>query len=116
MNIEEYRDYCVSKAAVTEHFPFDQRTLVFKVAGKMFALCDVEDFDGINLKCDPERAVELREKFEGIKPGYHMSKIHWNTVATDGSVSDKLIRELIDHSYDLIVTSLPKKTRVEFSL
>ncbi len=116
MNIESYREYCISKAAVTEHFPFDNRTLVFKVAGKMFALCDVEEFGSINLKCDPERAVELREKYDGIQPGYHMSKVHWNTVSTAGDISDKLITELIDHSYALIVSSLTKKIKQEFSL
>ncbi len=113
MNIEDYRDYCLAKPGVTEHFPFDNRTLVFKVGGKMFALCDVDDFDGINLKCEPQRAIELREGYSGIKPGYHMSKIHWNTVAVDADVNDKLLRELIDHSYDLVFNSLTKKLREE---
>lgn len=81
----------------------------------MFALVDVEDPSGINLKCDPEKAIELRERFDGIQPGYHMSKKHWNTVSLDGSVDDSLIKELIVHSYDLVVSSLPKKLRDELT-
>lgn len=114
MNIEFYREYCIAKPGVTEHFPFDENTLVFKVMGKMFALADVEEFVSVNLKCDPEEAVRLRELFEGIMPGYHMNKKHWNTVLTDGSVPDKKILELIDHSYDLIVDGLPKKLKEEW--
>lgn len=76
--------------------------MVFKVNGKMFALTNVETFDGINLKCDPEKAVQLREQYDAVQPGYHMNKKHWNTVEMDGSVSDKLVREWIDHSYDLV--------------
>lgn len=117
MNIEEYRSYCIAKKAVTESFPFDNNTLVFKVASKMFALVDVDLFTSINLKCDPERAIQLRERYDGsIIPGYHMNKQHWNTVLMDGRVGDKLIFELIDHSYDLIVASLPKKLKQEFDL
>lgn len=114
MNIEAYRDYCIAKPGVTEHFPFDDKVLVFKVMNKMFALCDVNTFDSINLKCDPERAIELRAEYPGIIPGYHMSKVHWNTLQMDGSLSDKLILELIDHSYELIVKSLPKKVQKEW--
>lgn len=113
MNIEELRDYCIQKKGVTEDFPFDKNTLVFKVMGKMFALVDVENFDFINLKSDPEKAVELREKYEGIKPGYHMSKVHWNSVYVNTDVSDKLVLELIDDSYDLVVNSLTKKLKEE---
>jgi predicted DNA-binding protein (MmcQ/YjbR family) len=113
MNIEQYRDYCVSKKGVTESFPFDEKTLVFKVMNKMFALTSVETFEYVNLKCDPEKAIELREAFEGITPGYHMSKKHWNSVSTTGDVSDKLISELIDDSYRLIVGSLTKKLQKE---
>lgn len=116
MNIEEYRDYCIRKPGVTEGFPFDESTLVFKVMGKMFALTDVDRFESINLKCDPERAIQLRESNPGIVPGYHMNKQHWNTVLMDGSVSDKLAYELIDHSYDLVVQSLPKKLKHELDL
>lgn len=116
MHIEEFRDYCLSKKHVTEHFPFDETTLVFKVCNKMFALTGLErkPFQ-VNLKCDPERAIELREAYEAtIIPGYHMSKKHWNTVICDGSFSNEFLKELIDHSYDLIVKSLPKKLRVTF--
>jgi predicted DNA-binding protein (MmcQ/YjbR family) len=113
MDIEQYRDYCIAKPGVTEEFPFDINTLVFKVMGKMFALTDVDEFSSINLKCDPERSASLRESNPGITGGYHMSKLHWNTVATDGSVSDPLIIELIDHSYELVVKGLTKKLREE---
>ena len=109
MNIEEYHDYCLSKPGVTVEFPFDQRTLVFKVVGKMFALTDVDEFISINLKCDPEKSIELREMYSGIIEGFHMSKKHWNTVLTDGSIDDPLLIELIDHSYELVVAGLPKK-------
>jgi predicted DNA-binding protein (MmcQ/YjbR family) len=111
MNIEEYRGYCISKKGVTESFPFDEKTLVFKVGNKMFALCDVDSFSFINLKSDPEYAVELRETFSGIKPGYHMSKKHWNSVYVGDDVPDKMIYELIDQSYELIFNSLPKRLR-----
>lgn len=111
MDIESYRNYCIGKKGVTESFPFDNKTLVFKVGGKMFALADIEEFNGINLKCDPERAVQLRESYTGIEPGYHMSKVHWNTVRPNMDVDDRLIYELIDESYNLIVGSLPLKVR-----
>lgn len=112
MNVEEFRIYCLSKAHVTEEFPFDESTLVFKVAGKMFALTGLNDPEfKVNLKCDPERSAELREHYESIRPGWHMDKLHWNTVHVDGSFSDQFFLELVDHSYDLIVQSLPKKIR-----
>jgi predicted DNA-binding protein (MmcQ/YjbR family) len=111
LNIENFRDYCIRKKGVTEEFPFDNNTLVFKVMGKLFALASVEEFDGINLKGDPEENAQLREKYDGIQPGYHMNKKHWNTVLTDGSVNDKLIKEMIDKSYGLVVAGLPKKDR-----
>lgn len=113
MNIEEYRDYCLQKKGVSEEFPFDADILVFKVGGKIFALTDVNSFASINLKCDPEKAVELREQFPEVRPGYHMNKKHWNTVDVNGSLSDKQIKEWIDHSYQLVVQSLPAKTRKE---
>jgi len=113
MNIEEFRDYCLLKNGVTEEFPFDSDTLVFKVFGKMFALTDVNSFSSINLKCDPEKAVELREQFPEVRPGYHMNKKHWNTVDVNGSLSDKQIKAWIDDSYTLVVQSLPAKTRKE---
>ncbi len=112
MNIEEYRIYCLSKPGVTESFPFDEVTLVFKVMSKMFALTSVkgEDFT-VNLKCDPDRAIELREEYPEVQPGYHMSKKHWNTIDFEGSLDDKFLMELIDHSYDLVVKGLKKSER-----
>lgn len=109
MNIEDIREYCISKKGVTESFPFDESTLVFKVMNKMFALTDLVDDLSINLKCDPEWAIELREKHTAILPGYHMNKNHWNTVKIDGSLSWPFICKLIDHSYDLVVNKLPRK-------
>ena len=111
MNIETFREYCLNKPGTSEGFPFDQKTLVFKVAEKMFALTNVDLFESVNLKCDPEYAIELRETFQGIKPGYHMSKKHWNTVSSESDVPDKLILELVDQSYDLVVKSLTKRVR-----
>jgi len=116
MNVEQFREYCLIKEQVTEHFPFDEHTLVFKVAGKMFALCGLERIPfQINLKCDPERSEELRAEYDGfIIPGYHMSKKHWNTVFVQ-QLSPELVTDLIDHSYELVVKSLPKKVRETFS-
>ncbi|QOD60335.1 MmcQ/YjbR family DNA-binding protein [Polaribacter haliotis] len=118
MHIEQLRDFCIAKKGVTEHFPFDDVTLVFKVMGKMFALVGLERWEKgetkINLKCNPEKAEELRGEYEGIEPGFHMSKKHWNTVIINSSdVSDDLVRELINHSYDLIVRGLSKKLQAE---
>lgn len=115
MNIEDFREYCLLKPGVTESFPFDETTLVFKVYGKMFALTDLVDEFSINLKCDPEKAIALREQFPAVNPGYHMSKKHWNTIAVDGSMNDQLLYELIDHSYDLVVKSLPMKIQKSLS-
>ena len=111
MTLEDLQAYCGKKAAVTWDTPFGPDVLVFRVMGKMFALAPIEMFGTVNLKCDPERAIELRERYEGIIPGYHMNKQHWNTVDTTGSVPQKLIRELVDHSYELVKASLPKKVR-----
>ena len=111
MTLEAFRAHCLAKAGFSEDFPFGPETLVFRVAGKIFALMDADTFVSVNLKCDPEKAIELRERFEGIQPGYHMNKQHWNTVVTDGSVPGKLLLELADHSYDLVRASLPKKLR-----
>ena len=116
MNIEELREYCVSKPGVTEEFPFDEVTLVFKVMGKMFALTNLDGDWSLALKCDPDRAIELREQYPAIQPGYHMSKVHWNTVMMDGSLTAKLILEMIDHSYDLVVAKLPGKTKLELAI
>lgn len=113
LNIEEFREYCLAKPFVSEGFPFDESTLVFKVGGKMFALTGVDTFQYVNLKCDPERAVELRETFNGVKPGYHMSKKHWNSVSTHADVPEKLLLELVDHSYELVFNSLTKKVQNE---
>jgi len=113
MNIEEFREYCLKKKGVTEEFPFDEYTLVFKVKGKMFALTNLEGDWNLALKCDPERANELREQHSSIRPGYHMNKVHWNTVLMDGSLNERLVLELIDHSYDLVVAKLPAKLKNE---
>jgi predicted DNA-binding protein (MmcQ/YjbR family) len=116
MNIEQLRDYCLSKEEVTEHFPFDEVTLVFKVLGKMFALVPLEKWDkgldSISLKCDPDYALELRAEYESIDAGWHMSKKHWNTVYIhQAELSSKFIAELINHSYDMVVKNMPKKLR-----
>ena len=112
MNVEEIRDYCLSKKAVTESTPFDDVTLVFKVAGKMFAMIPLDETRlSITLKCDPEKAVALREKYPAVNPGYHTSKKHWNTISIDGSVDRLLILEWIDHSWDMVVKGLTKKQR-----
>lgn len=114
MNIEELRMYMLSKKAVSESFPFDNNTLVFKVATKMFALLPLEKSElSVNLKCDPERAIELRESYSCVTAGFHMSKKHWNTIVLNGELSNDEIRELIDHSYDLVFSNLTKKTQSE---
>jgi predicted DNA-binding protein (MmcQ/YjbR family) len=112
MNIEEIREHCLAKPGVTEGFPFGEDVLVFKVMNKMFALSGLEgDPPYVNLKCDPERAVELREEYEDIRPGWHMNKAQWNSVFFTGSLPRDLVLELIDHSYDLVVKGLKKKDR-----
>ncbi len=114
MNIEEFRDYCLSKKYVTESFPFDTTTLVFKVAGKMFALSGLEHHPTtVNLKCDPERAIELRSEYDAIISGFHMSKKHWNTIEIEGNLPNNFIKELIDHSYNLVVKGMTKKQQKE---
>jgi len=116
MNIEDIRNYCLSKRGTTESFPFDNDTLVFKVNGKIFLLAGITANPvSINVKCDPVRAVELREAFPSVTPGYHMSKKHWNTVALDGSVDDKTLCGWIEDSYDLVLNSLSKKQRAEIN-
>mgnify|MGYP000933552417 CR=1 FL=1 len=102
MNIEIFREYCLSKPGATEHLPFDDRTLVFKVGGKMFALCDLEEFTGANLKCDTEWAIELREQYDGVTPGYHMNKKHWNTLHLNRTVPSKTIQGIVHTSYTLV--------------
>ncbi len=109
MNIEEIRLHCINKIGVTESFPFDDTTLVFKVMNKMFALLNLKSGHSINLKCDPEKAIYLREHYDSVLPGYHMNKKHWNTVLLDESIPDGLLKDWIDDSYDMIVDKLPKK-------
>lgn len=112
MNIEEIREYCLLKGAVEECFPFDISTLVFKVGGKMFLIMDINSNPiEFNVKCEPAKAEELREKYNCVNPGFHMNKRHWNTITLNGSVSKKIIFGWIDDSYNLIVESLPKKYR-----
>jgi predicted DNA-binding protein (MmcQ/YjbR family) len=111
MNIEEFREYCLKKKGVTESFPFGENTLVFKVMGKMFALTGLNGDFSINLKCEPEKAIELREHYSSVLPGYHMNKKHWNTVLIDGTIDDELIRDWIDHSYQLVIESLSLKLK-----
>ncbi|MDE0561473.1 MmcQ/YjbR family DNA-binding protein [Algoriphagus sp. NF] len=113
MTLSYLRDFCLSKSGTSEDTPFDANTLCFRVGGKIFAITDLEVFEYINLKCDPERSAELREKFEGITPGYHMNKKWWNSVSVLGNVPDQLILDLVDHSYELVFASLPKKLQTE---
>ena len=116
MNIEQLRDYCLSKPHTTEDFPFDQSTLVFKVAGKMFTLAPLEKWEqglaSLNLKCNPEYALELRAEYQSIVGGWHSNKKHWNTLYIyKGELSPKLIMALIDHSYEMVLKSMTKKLR-----
>lgn len=112
MNIEAFHAYCMAKKGVEETFPFGEQTLVFKVMGKMFALTGLDDdVFKVNLKCDPDRSVQLREAYPEIRPGWHMNKTHWNTVEFEGDLPEDLLKELIDLSYDLVVKSLRKKDR-----
>lgn len=120
MHIDELRTYCIAKKGVTEAFPFDQNTLVFKVMEKIFALTPLDKWEQgncfVNLKCDPEKAEVLRAEYEGIYPGFHMSKKHWNTVVVNNlDVSKVLIKNLIDHSYTLVVKGLTKKLQEELA-
>ncbi len=112
MNLEQLRTFCLSQKAVSEGMPFGDNTLVFKVFNKIFALASLDAVGRVNLKCDPELALELREQYpDEVTAGYHMNKKHWNTIKYDGTISDALIREFITHSYNLVVQSLPKKER-----
>jgi len=113
MNIEQLRDYCLSLKGVTEDFPFGESVLVFKVLGKMFCLTDLNEKFAIALKNEPEKNVELREEYSVIKPGYHMNKKHWNTIDIDGSISDDMLKNLIDDSYDLVVLKLTRREQLE---
>jgi predicted DNA-binding protein (MmcQ/YjbR family) len=113
MNVEQIREYCLSLQGVTEDMPFGEDTLVFRVMNKIFALTNLEGEIWINLKCDPARAVELREEHTAIVPGYHMNKRHWNSLIMNGSLKRELVTSLIDHSYELVAGSLPETKRKE---
>ena len=117
MNLDCFYEYCLSKKGVTEHFPFNEDSLVLKVGGKMFLLSSLSSWENecpkVSLKCNPERAQELRADYDGVQPGYHMSKVHWNTIRFKSDVSDKMMCELIHHSYELIFKSLSKKMQLE---
>ena len=115
MNIEEFREYCLAKPGVTEETPFGDEVLVYKVMGKIFALAPIEEFKQINLKCDPDCAVDLREKYEFVQPGYHMSKKHWNTIIIDGRIGNRQLASWIDDSYNLVVHGLSKKIKSELN-
>jgi predicted DNA-binding protein (MmcQ/YjbR family) len=116
MTLETFCSFCLSLPYVSEAFPFDQNTLVFKVGGKIFALLDVENFEAVNLKCDPEKALELREVYTAITGGYHMNKKHWNTVKLHDDVDDKLLLELTQKSYQLVFNGLSKKIKNELTV
>jgi predicted DNA-binding protein (MmcQ/YjbR family) len=117
MNLETFYEYCLSKKGVTQHFPFDKDTLVFKIGGKMFALSSLNQWEkgipSVNLKCNPDYALDLRAQYGDVQPAFHMSKVHWNTVAINGEVPDKFVKELIDDSYILVFKSLTKNTQNE---
>jgi len=109
MNLDKLRKFCLSLEYTSEDMPFDNETLVFRVKNKIFALTNIEGDFSVNLKCDPQKALELRASYPAVEPGYHMNKTHWNTVYCDNSIEDELIFEWIQHSYDLVFKSLPKK-------
>lgn len=113
MDIVLFREYCLSKQNVTESLPFDENTLVFKLKGKIFSLLDIGSGVSCNLKCDPERAIELRTEYDSVVPGYHMNKKHWNTVSLQGDIGDAFLKELIDHSYQLVFDKFSKKIQKE---
>jgi len=119
MNIQQLYEFCLSKKGVTEHFPFDEDTLVFKVGNKMFALTALKNWEignpSVNLKCNPKVALELRERFKGINPGFHSNKKHWNTVTINDDVLDKKVYHLINHSYELVFSKLTKKIQEKIS-
>ena len=117
MDIESIRNYCISKKAVTESMPFDDKTLVFKVAGKIFTLAVLDTYPlRLNLKCDPEKAIDLREHYESVRPGYHSNKKHWNTIEVNGEIPKEVLYKLIDHSYNLVISKLTKKMRQKYLL
>jgi predicted DNA-binding protein (MmcQ/YjbR family) len=111
MDVEIFREYCLSKPHSTESLPFDEVTLCFKVAGKIFALLSLDTGDSVNLKCSPNYAIELRERFMAVNPGFHMNKKHWNTVTFNEDIEDAMIFHLVNHSYEQVVSKLPLKIR-----
>lgn len=113
MNVESVRNYCLQKKGVTEELPFDENSPVYKVMGKIFAITNLTPPYSINLKCDPEKAIELRERYDDVTPGYHMNKSHWNTIELSGNIPSKLIKEWIDHSYELVANGLTKKEKAK---
>lgn len=116
VDLEDFRQYCLTKRRVTEDTPFGEDVLVFKVAGKIFALASLDEVPPrVNLKCDPDAALDLRDRYEDVMPGYHMNKKHWNTVVLSGRIPGTELRRMIDHSYDLVVASLPKKWALKSS-
>jgi predicted DNA-binding protein (MmcQ/YjbR family) len=115
MNIEEFRDFCLSLPGATEETPFGPDTLVFKVGGKIFALTNLQTFESFNVKCDPELAQELRERYDCVRPGFHQNKKHWNTILVGGGATLAQQRQWITHSYQLIVAALPKALRAELA-
>ena len=111
MSLDHFREYCLSLKGITEQIPFDENILVFKVMGKMFALCNMMTFEYCNLKCDPEKAIKLREEFTEVTPAWHMNKKHWNSVSFIGDLSDKKIENWVTDSYNLVVKNMPMKLR-----
>jgi predicted DNA-binding protein (MmcQ/YjbR family) len=115
MNIEQVREYCLGKRGVTEELPFNEESPVYKVMGKIFLIASLNPPFSINIKCDPEKAVDLRERYPAVTPGYHMNKLHWNTVEIEGTVKNSMIQEWIDDSYDLVVKGLKKSLKEELN-
>lgn len=115
MDIESIREYCIRKKTVTECFPFDEYNLVFKVVDRMFALINLENPDRIFLKCEPEYAIELRDRYNGIEGAFHFNKKHWNQVYLESDVSDSLIKELIDHSYNEVIKKFTRRQKEQYN-
>jgi predicted DNA-binding protein (MmcQ/YjbR family) len=113
MELDDLRNFCLAQKGVTESLPFDNNTLVFKVMDKMFALADIQNFESVNVKCEPEKAIELREQYHAVEAGYHMSKKHWNTITIHDDMPDKEILSWVLHSYQLVVAKLTKKQQEE---
>ena len=111
MDIERFRDFCLALPHTEESLPFDENALVFKVMGKIFAITNIEKWDMVVVKCDPHQAIELRETYDFVKPGYHTNKKHWNSIMIDDALSDSLLEKWVLDSYNLVVASLPAKTR-----